>query len=819
MSNYTLLDDIRRLLKGNLESNQIQALSIFTQALEALLNGSESTVDIVSVSTDTALTSYNSLVLVDASGGPVQIDLPPASDLVNITAGTSKVLYIKKSDATGNAVTITASGSDTIEGSGSVLLSTGLAATVLISDGNDWLQVASNASGGGGGGSGDVVGPATSTDNAIVRFSGTTGNLVQDSGVTVDDSDNLDVPGNITVTGTVDGRDVASDGTKLDGIEAGATADQSAAEVPFTPDGDIAASDVQAAIVEVRDDADTKLLGKLDTSHEGAGGAVHSVATTGSNGFMSTGDKSKLDGIEAGADVTDAANVDAAGALMDSEFAGTYTGDLVRTGAATYAVLRHNLAASIAPTVSDDDTADYAIGSRWLDTTADRAYLCLSAATGAAVWVEVTNEAAPVDSVFGRTGTVVATAGDYSADEVTNTSGVTGAFVDDALNTLDSGKADLAGQLGGTAASPDVRGIRETSGPTLLTFGAIADSEYLVRSGSTIVGGTPSGGGGPTVLTGDTSASPATVNLPAVSGLSTGDRRIVLDIGQNAGTNAVTINPSGSDTINGVNDPIYLVVDGESVTLIYDGAGWRVESWSTGCPPYAGITGLDGSNTYQGTSGDLPGATSMYAEVLYIPTRVQSDPSLWGNMQPATPVGWRIFQATTNVGFEFYATGGGGPNQATSAVDGISPRRRGRMPMHIFATLSETAGDSQARLYVDGLLLAEVAFAATVLDPASATAPAFGVTTFSTTLDDGVILGASYDASGTIPTPAQVSERFREIRRAGRVIAGSLDPEHRYDGFDVLAIPATWSDVGSAVTAVDLTSTGTPTTYRDAIWR
>jgi len=39
------------------------------------------------------------------------------------------------------------------------------------------------------------------------------------------------VTGNITVSGTVDGRDVATDGAKLDGIEAGATADQTAAEI------------------------------------------------------------------------------------------------------------------------------------------------------------------------------------------------------------------------------------------------------------------------------------------------------------------------------------------------------------------------------------------------------------------------------------------------------------------------------------------------------------------------------------------------------------------------------------------------------------
>ena len=39
------------------------------------------------------------------------------------------------------------------------------------------------------------------------------------------------VTGNLAVTGTVDGRDVATDGSKLDGIESGATADQTAAEI------------------------------------------------------------------------------------------------------------------------------------------------------------------------------------------------------------------------------------------------------------------------------------------------------------------------------------------------------------------------------------------------------------------------------------------------------------------------------------------------------------------------------------------------------------------------------------------------------------
>ena len=43
--------------------------------------------------------------------------------------------------------------------------------------------------------------------------------------------------GNITVGGTVDGRDVATDGTKLDGIEASATADQTGAEIATALNG------------------------------------------------------------------------------------------------------------------------------------------------------------------------------------------------------------------------------------------------------------------------------------------------------------------------------------------------------------------------------------------------------------------------------------------------------------------------------------------------------------------------------------------------------------------------------------------------------
>jgi hypothetical protein len=104
-----------------------------------------------------------------------------------------------------------------------------------------------------------------------------------------------------------------------------------------------------------------------------------------------------------------------------------------------------------------------------------------------------------VSSVFGRTGAVAAAGGDYAASQVTNDSGVSGAGVSGALDTLGTlvaNKADVAGQLGGTPASPDVRGLRSTiSGGTLLTMGSVADGELLGRVGTDIVGVTPSGGG------------------------------------------------------------------------------------------------------------------------------------------------------------------------------------------------------------------------------------------------------------------------------------------------------------------------------------
>lgn len=60
----------------------------------------------------------------------------------------------------------------------------------------------------------------------------------------------------VTVTATVNGRDVDVDGAKLDTIETGAKDDQVASEVPVTPTGNITSVNVQAALEEVQSHID-----------------------------------------------------------------------------------------------------------------------------------------------------------------------------------------------------------------------------------------------------------------------------------------------------------------------------------------------------------------------------------------------------------------------------------------------------------------------------------------------------------------------------------------------------------------------------------
>lgn len=130
----------------------------------------------------------------------------------------------------------------------------------------EWITVS------GGSGSGDVVGPASATDNAIARFDTTTGKLIQDSSVTIDDS------GNISTSGTVDGRDVSTDGSTLD------------THVADTSNPH-ATTKAQVGLANVTDDAQLKIASNLSdlasASTARANLGLSTVAATGSHTDLS----------------------------------------------------------------------------------------------------------------------------------------------------------------------------------------------------------------------------------------------------------------------------------------------------------------------------------------------------------------------------------------------------------------------------------------------------------------------------------------------------------------------------------------------------
>lgn len=51
---------------------------------------------------------------------------------------------------------------------------------------------------------------------------------------------------------------------------------------------------------------------------------------------------------------------------------------------------RANTSATTPPSATNDATVGYTVGSLWIDTVTDTAYLCCDASTAAAVWKQIT---------------------------------------------------------------------------------------------------------------------------------------------------------------------------------------------------------------------------------------------------------------------------------------------------------------------------------------------------------------------------------------------------------------------------------------------
>ena len=120
---------------------------------------------------------------------------------------------------------------------------------------------------------------------------------------------------------------------------------------------------------------------------------------------------------------------------------------------------------------------------------------------------------------------------------------------------------------------PDSAGIEvdltSTSGVSVYTRTAITnlDSPYTILSSDEIIGV-------------DTSSGTVSATLPQISTIGGGNnykKYYIVDEGGNSTSNNITVNTSGSDTINKQTSPMIITVDHTSITLYSDGSSnWVV---------------------------------------------------------------------------------------------------------------------------------------------------------------------------------------------------------------------------------------------------
>ncbi|MCF8226920.1 MAG: hypothetical protein K9J30_13670, partial [Bacteroidales bacterium] len=257
-----------------------------------------------------------------AIGSDVQAYDAGLTSIAGLTTAADQMLYTTGADAYATS-SLTAAGRAILDDAdASAQRSTLGLGTIAIQDANSVTITGGTIDGTTIGGTTPAAGSfttLTASGNTSVTGAATftTGAGQVTLGGNLDVASGVDVTGNITVTGTVDGRDIAADGTNQDAFQTltgigagstdlgtftgttitdnttvktalqeletaleagGSTDDQTAAEVSFTAAGNIVATDVQAAIEEL--DAEKLAL---------AGGTMSGAINMGTNAITNAG--------------------------------------------------------------------------------------------------------------------------------------------------------------------------------------------------------------------------------------------------------------------------------------------------------------------------------------------------------------------------------------------------------------------------------------------------------------------------------------------------------------------------------------------------
>ena len=101
-------------------------------SIEALLGTGLATA-VATLSSNTTLDTSHHVILVDATSAEVTLTLP------NATTTSARQYMIKKKDSSSNAVVVSASNSQTIDGQASTSFNTQYEAIMVVSDGSNWF--------------------------------------------------------------------------------------------------------------------------------------------------------------------------------------------------------------------------------------------------------------------------------------------------------------------------------------------------------------------------------------------------------------------------------------------------------------------------------------------------------------------------------------------------------------------------------------------------------------------------------------------------------------------------------------------------------
>lgn len=213
----------------------------------------------------------------------------------------------------------------------------------------------------------------------------------------------------------------------------------------------------------------------LDSATQTSLGLADSAQQPPTEGAFVDGDKTKLDGIEALADVTDAANVAAAGALMDSEV--TNLADVKAFDPADYA------------TAAQGSTADSALQSTDIGVSVQGYSVVLAGTTASYTTAEET-KLSGIEASADVTDTAnVTAAGALMDSEVTNLADVKAFDPSDYATAAQGSTADTAVQPGDDA---DTLGSgAATDGHVLTADGAGGAAWEAVSGGDVSISGTP----------------------------------------------------------------------------------------------------------------------------------------------------------------------------------------------------------------------------------------------------------------------------------------------------------------------------------------